>query len=844
MATHLELPVVSRSLLTACGQLCAWSGESGGSARKEERDSTPGCGIISGVNAGDNHGGGREHVREDGDAASIGCAQSDGDTARGGNDGHGVTLDSDTTMQRSPLNFEDAIAFNLAYEKENNTPPYNRLPVLPLRLGSGLAASALPCGPLTHSSAGWQLLGAVSTAAMNHGWRPGPGDGKVHLRPLKRQRMDNDGGNTLGQNFAFVLDRCWNCGSYGHHLQGCIHPRNHAVVEACRRESSQLAQRTVRQAAAAQQRGPRKASYRRYFSMATAEEEREATAASCAGLGAVPACYSNCGELKRAPRDIRPGSLSTTLALALNLSCPSDPPPWLIGMAVHGIPPAYCRGPYIPDTTPPLALALGPPSAEPSDTAAWEGTCSEALCGVPVTAATIAAAAESCGQDGNDGCGAVIAQAIELLDGNPGRAAGDSAEGLPPKAMDLECPKGSTYPDTRHISVLEKWVVKQADITAAGKGSSGARMGCCKGDDGNGPVVVLGSIAALPGSFPDSEGLEGTSSSRAFAVEQQARSGLGTAAVAVAGTVAVESAPGFRGGEGACEESGPAMEEAALKGRCRDCSDSLASGTEVLILPDGMEPATLLHAAVGVEEMDPELDVDMDVDTDVHTVSLDIAAARAVAAGSTGSEADADADAEMALLLQPLLPDAPRHVLFAGLNTSIGQGACREHWQRALMSARQVMACVAAVGGCRRRHEGPQLSTWAAKVTGSGQGPSGAAVDAAPEQVEAVKVAAQAKAMDVPQTEEQPQPQTQQGWQRESFPQVRQSQPQWQSSMLTQEGFQQPAWFHQQKQQLAENHFRMQQHIMMLQQQQQQQHIWPATAFPMFFGGPTFQGLC
>ncbi|GIL53453.1 hypothetical protein Vafri_9055 [Volvox africanus] len=242
----------------------ASSGESGGSARKEERDSTPGCGIISGVNAGDNHGGGREHVREDGDAASIGCAQSDGDTARGGNDGHGVTLDSDTTMQRSPLNFEDAIAFNLAYEKENNTPPYNRLPVLPLRLGSGLAASALPCGPLTHSSAGWQLLGAVSTAAMNHGWRPGPGDGKVHLRPLKRQRMDNDGGNTLGQNFAFVLDRCWNCGSYGHHLQGCIHPRNHAVVEACRRESSQLAQRTVRQAAAAQQRGPRKASYRRY----------------------------------------------------------------------------------------------------------------------------------------------------------------------------------------------------------------------------------------------------------------------------------------------------------------------------------------------------------------------------------------------------------------------------------------------------------------------------------------------------------------------------------------------------------------------------------------------------
>ncbi|GLI67171.1 hypothetical protein VaNZ11_011384, partial [Volvox africanus] len=495
----------------------ASSGESGGSARKEERERTPGpgCGKISGVNNGDDNGGGRGHISENGGAASIGCAQREGDRACGGNVGHSVTLDSDTTMrQHSLFNLKDAIAFNLAYQKENNTPPYNRLPVLPLRLGLGLAASALSWPPLTHSSAGWQLLGATSNAVVDHGWRLGPGDGKVHLRPLKRQRMDNNGGNTLGQNFAFVLDRCWNCGSYGHDLQGCIRPRNHAVVDACRRESSWLVRRTARQAVAAQQRGPRKASYRRYFSMATAEEEQEATAAACAEIEAIPACCGNCGDLKRAPLGIRPGGLSTALALALNLSCPSDPPPWLIGMAVHGIPPAYCRGPYIPDATERLAVAMDPPSPEPCDTAAWEEPFSEALCGAPVTAATMAAA-ESCGQDGNDGCDAVVVQAIELLDGNPGRAAGDGAEVLPPKAMDLGCPKKSTFTDMGTISALEKWVVKQADITAASKGSSGGHMGCCKGDDANGPLVS-GLIAALPGLGPDSEGSEGTRSSRAF----------------------------------------------------------------------------------------------------------------------------------------------------------------------------------------------------------------------------------------------------------------------------------------------------------------------------------------
>ncbi|GIL91618.1 hypothetical protein Vretimale_9621 [Volvox reticuliferus] len=829
-----------------------WSGDSGGSASMEERPCTPGCGMISEIGP-DSTGGGSGHVNESGGGASIGCALGDGDKARGGDAGHSVTLNSDTTMRRSLLNLEDAIAFNLAYKEENNTPPYNRLPVLALRLGSGLAASALPCAALTHGSALWQVLGAGSTAEVNYGSRLGPADGKVNLRALKRQRIDNNGGNTLSQNFAFVLDRCWNCGSYGHELQDCIHPRKHAVSDVCRRESSLVARRTARQAVAVQRRGPRKASYRRYFSTSTAEEEQEAaeaTADASVGVGTVAEYYGKGGGQKRAPPGIRPGVLSAALALALNLSCPLDPPPWLIGMAVHGLPPAYCRGPYIPGV--PEPLATDPLSVESCATVAWEGTCSQALCGAPVAAAMVAAA-EGCSPDGTEG-GEVAVQAVELLHFNPDRAAGDGVEGLPPKTTDVGCPKGSAFPDTQNTSAPTKWVADQPDIIAAVKGSSWGRTGRYNVDDAS-ERLVSGSIAALSGFSPDSEGSEGTRSSSAFAVGQQASAGLRTAAATVAGTAGIASEHGFGGSEGACEEIGPAMEETALERRCGR-SDIGARGTESVSFPDGMEPATLLQhsainaaltiaeqpacavaidAAVGVQGIEQELDMDIDMGTDEDTVSLDAAAAGGVAAGSTGSEPDADADAETALLLQPLLPAAPRHVLFAGLNASIPQGACREHWQRALISARQVIACVAVVGGWGRRHEEPQLaSTWAAKVTGGGQGPSGAAVDAAPEQVEVV---AQAKAVDVPQ--EQPQQQT---WQQESFPQVRQSQPHWQSSMPTQDELQRQAWWHQHKPQLAGNNFVMQQHIMMLKQQQQQ-HPCLATAFPVFFGVPTFQGF-
>ncbi|GLC34332.1 hypothetical protein PLESTB_000741300 [Pleodorina starrii] len=279
-----------------------------------------------------------------------------------------------------------AVAFNVAYEEENDTPSYDRLPVAPLRLGSRLAASALPvstappplatppqCGSLvTHGSltAASSLLEADGPAALPH--RAGSdfvrvGKGQGGGRPQKRRRLDGDdaaGGGaaggifTLPPEFAFVLNRCFNCGSYGHDLRICKRPRNQTNISTRQREWSEsrgamaAERRMAKQVAvAAQRRGPRhKASHGRYFSTAApGEEEADAAQPDATGAEATPAdVYDPTQALTQAPAGVRPGALSIALAAALGLKCPLDPPPWLVGMALHGIPPAYCRGPYLP----------------------------------------------------------------------------------------------------------------------------------------------------------------------------------------------------------------------------------------------------------------------------------------------------------------------------------------------------------------------------------------------------------------------------------------------------------------------------------------------------------------
>ncbi len=136
----------------------------------------------------------------------------------------------------------EAMTFNLSYERENNTPSYDRLRIAPLRLGSGLAASALPvstalapapCASPTHGSVaeaemppsssslagggaavGLQALLSVAspTGRLAHGAGSGTAASSGAVgRPLKRQRVDGGtsgaGGDFVTGELTFVLSR-------------------------------------------------------------------------------------------------------------------------------------------------------------------------------------------------------------------------------------------------------------------------------------------------------------------------------------------------------------------------------------------------------------------------------------------------------------------------------------------------------------------------------------------------------------------------------------------------------------------------------------------------------------
>ncbi|GFR50428.1 hypothetical protein Agub_g12648 [Astrephomene gubernaculifera] len=290
-----------------------------------------------------------------------------------------------------------AVAFNVAFDQENNTPAYDRLRIAPLLLGVGLAASAVTpmtapppaaSGAATHGSQ--EAPSALVTALIGSpAAKAGAADDNgANQRPRKRRRTEAEGsggggggggGGGLGQ-FSFVLNRCWNCGSYGHEIAACPRPRDQAAIDTHRRaftesRAATAALRAARQAAGGRLRARRMGpSEGRYFSTAAPANDGEeaplpsADGSNGANISAIAATFLSAlrdGPLTVAPAWARPGVLSKSLATALGMESPLDPPPWLTQMALYGMPPAYCREGCVAEL-PPLPAPLPPQPAAPS----------------------------------------------------------------------------------------------------------------------------------------------------------------------------------------------------------------------------------------------------------------------------------------------------------------------------------------------------------------------------------------------------------------------------------------------------------------------------------------------